>query len=160
MLQVSVPSDVPQADDDAQPGEQSDLFVEPCCAVRQLGRRGLVVRRGAAADGGNPEIAQSHAVLAAARGGLRSEPRLVEHGIKKVAGAIAGEGPSGAVGAVSAGRETQDQDACGGIAEARHGSAPVGLVAVGAAARAGHFGAPGAETRAALAGDDARIQRV
>ena len=156
MLQVSVPRDVAQADDDAQPGEQGDLLVEPACAVRQLGGRWLVLRRRAAADGGDPQVAQPHAVVAAARCGLRGEARLVEHGIKKVAGAVAGKGPSGAVGAVRARCEPEDEDAGGGIAEAGHGTAPIGLVAIGAAARAGHLGAPGAETRAALAGNDAR----
>ena len=160
MLQVSVPRDVPQADHDAQPGEQRDLFVEPACAVRQLAGRGLVVRRGAAADGGDPQIAQLHAIVAAARCGLRGEARLVEHGIEKVAGAVAGEGPTGAVGAVRARRESQDEDTGRGIAKAGHGTAPIGLVAIGAAAGAGHLGAPGAETRAALAGNDAGIQRV
>ena len=119
---------------------------------------GLLPGGGAAADRGDPEIAQAHAVIAAARDRLGGKARVVEHGIEEVAGAIAREGASGAIGAVRAGSKAEDQDAGFGIAKAGNGTTPVRLVAIGTTADLGHLGAPGAEARAALAGNDLLIE--
>jgi hypothetical protein len=61
------------------------------------------------------------------------ETGLVEDLVEDVAGTVAGEHATGAVGAVRARGESQDEYAGGGVAEGRHGESPVGLVAVGAA---------------------------
>ena len=90
--------------------------------------------------------------------GLRGEAGLVEHGKQKVARAVAGEGPAGAVGAVRAGREAQGKHAGMLVAEGGDGFAPVLPIGIGAAAHAGHFGAILAQARAAIAGDDLCIQ--
>ena len=160
MREIAVPGDVAQAHDDAQACEQGDLLIEPACAVGEFRGRRFVVRRRAAADGGDQDIAQLHTVVAAARAGLRGESRLIEHGIEEVARAVAGEGPSGAVRPMRARREPQDQDACRGIAEAGHRPSPVGLVAIGAPTLLGNVGAIGAQARAALADDDAFVECV
>jgi hypothetical protein len=61
------------------------------------------------------------------------ETGLVEDLVKDVAGTVAGEHAAGAVGAVRARSESQDEDAGGGVAEGWYGESPVGLVTVGAA---------------------------
>ena len=53
--------------------------------------------------------------------------------VEPLAGAIAGEDAAGAVGAVGAGREADDDEARGGIAEAGDGAGPVGVGGVGGA---------------------------
>ncbi len=37
------------------------------------------------------------------------QPELLERGVEQIAGIVAGEGPAGAVGALQAGREADDQ---------------------------------------------------
>ena len=66
--------------------------------------------------------------------GFGGESEVVEDRVHEVAGAVAGEGTAGAVGAVRSGGEAEDQDAGARIAEAGDGSSPVGLVDKGAAA--------------------------
>ena len=60
------------------------------------------------------------------------EAKLVQDGVHEVAGAIAGEGAAGAIGAVSTRGEAEDEDAGAWVSEAGNGASPVGLVLVGA----------------------------
>ena len=77
--------------------------------------------------GGDVRVAQLEAVVGGHRRGLVGESRA-EHGREQpVARAIAGEHPTGAVGAVSRRRQPDDQDAGLRIAEAGHREAPVVL---------------------------------
>ena len=124
-----------------------------------LGGRRLVVGRRAADGERDVAVVEDEAVVAGGRGGLVGEAGAMECAVKPFAGAIAGEGAAGAVGAVGAGRETADEQPGGGIAEARDGTRPVGLVGVGGALVAGDRGAPVDQARAATAGDDARVLR-
>ncbi len=96
---------------------------------------GLSPGGGAADDRANPYLAQLEAVVAAGGGGLAGKAELVEDRVHEVSGAVAGEGTAGAVGSVSAWRETHDENACIGVAEPGHRLGPVLLVTVGFATR-------------------------
>jgi hypothetical protein len=54
----------------------------------------------------------------------------MEGGVEPIAGAVAGEHPSGSVGAVRCGREADDREGCGRVAEAGDRSSPVVLATV------------------------------
>ena len=101
---------------------------------------------------------QLEAVVAVGGRGLVGESGLVQHGIHEVAGSVAGEWASGAIGAVSAGSQSHDQDAGLGIAESGDGLAPVFPVAVGAALLAGDLLAIGNQARTASAGDHVPVE--
>jgi len=153
--EVAIPGDLAEADNDADTWELGDLVGEMLGAVADLGGGGLVAGRGAADDGGDPGVFEAEAVVAGCSMGLGGESEGVEDRVHEIAGAVAGEGASGAVGSVGSGGEAEDEDAGAGIAEAGDGTGPVSLVYVGAAARLADGGAVGAEPGAELAGDDA-----
>jgi len=82
----------------------------------------------------------------------------VQHGIHEVAGSVAGEGASGAIGAVSAGSEAHDQDAGQRIAESGNGLAPVFPVAIRTALLAGDLLTIANQARTASAGDHVPVE--
>jgi hypothetical protein len=57
----------------------------------------------------------------------------VQDGVHELTGSVAGERPSGAVGAVSAGSKSEDQDVSVRIAEAGYGACPILVIEVGTA---------------------------
>src|SRR5271157_5473322 len=85
VAEEAVKGDLAQADDDAQVVEQAEFLVEPGRAITQLLGSGFVGRRGAMSDGGDPEAAEFHAVVAGDGPGLRGKTGLMEDGIEKVA---------------------------------------------------------------------------
>ena len=99
-------------------------------------------------------MAELEAVVAGGGVRLVGEAELVEDGVHEVAGAVAGEGAAGAIGAVRSGGKADDEDAGAGVAEARDGPGPVGLVLVGATPGDADSGAVFAESGAELAGAD------
>ena len=86
--------------------------------------------------------------------GLVGETGAVQGAVEEVAGGIPGEHAPGAVGAVRAGRQADDQDARRVVAKTGDGPAPVFLVAVGALALPRDALAVGRQARAQPAGDD------
>jgi len=92
--------------------------------------------------------------------GLRGEAGFVEDGKQEVAGAVAGEGAAGAVGAVRAGGEAECEYAGMRIAEGGNGFAPIVPIGISAAANTGNFCAVGTQARASIAGDDLRVQSI
>ena len=83
----------------------------------------------------------------------------MQRGEQEVARAVAGEDPAGPVPAVRRGREAEDQDPRGRIAEALHRPAPVVPVAVRRPLLARDLLAPLDEPRAAAAVDDRLVER-
>jgi hypothetical protein len=152
--QVAVEGDLSEADDDADAGERFDLAGEVEATVADLLRGGLVAGWGATDDGGDPGMAKLEAVVAMDGTGLAGKAQLVEDGIHEVAGTIAGEGPAGAIGSVSAGCEAQDKNAGERVSEARNRARPVGLVEVGATFGLANSAAVVAETGTKFAGGD------
>ena len=100
------------------------------------------------------EIAECKSVLAVNAGGLRSESGLMQDLIEDVTRLIARKHAAGAVGAVGAGRKPQHQHVRRRIAEGRHGTSPVSLVAVGAPLELRNFRRMTPQSRAAGAAYD------
>jgi hypothetical protein len=99
-------------------------------------------------------VTKRKAIVAGDGAGLAGEAQFVEHRVHEVAGAIASEWAAGAIGAVSAGSEAEDEDAGAGIAETGDGAGPVFMILVGAAAGVADAGTVLAQARAQFAGDD------
>ena len=59
--------------------------------------------------------------------------------VQEISGAVPGEHPPGAVGAMRGGRESDDDEAGFRIAKGRHGASPVGPIAIRAALDARDF---------------------
>ncbi len=87
--------------------------------------------------------------------GLVGEAELVQDRVHEVAGAVAGEGPAGAVGSMSSGSKAENEDAGVGVSKAGDWARPVGLILIGAATGFSYAFAVFAEAGTALAGDDA-----
>ena len=89
-----------------------------------------------------------------ARGRLVREPGLVQGAHQEIAGAVAGEDPTGAIRPVRGGCEADHEQARRRIAEARHRAPPVHLFAVCRLLLNRDAFAIPAQARAALAGND------
>ena len=110
--------------------------------VSRSSGRGLVLRRGAAHGGDDPGAAQLEAVVEVGRGRLVGQADAVQRGEQPVAGAVTGEDPPGAVGAVGGRRQADDQHARVGGAPAGDRAAPVRLPGVRRPLLARHLLAP------------------
>ena len=135
-----------------------EFAVKKAAAIADLFRRGLVLRRSAAHHGSDVCIAQRKSVFFVRSRGLRGEAGAVQHAIEKMTGAIAGERAAGAVGAMRARRQAEDQHPRVHIAEARHRLGPIVAVAVGAALLTPDLLAIFNQPRTAGAGDEFAIQ--
>ena len=100
--------------------------------VAQFGGCGFVSRRGAADGGGDEAVAQFETVVAVDRSRLRRETGSVERRIKEITRCVAGKRPAGAVAAMGARREPDDDRARVGVTEGGDGTTPVGAGEVGA----------------------------
>ncbi len=99
-------------------------------------------------------MAEFHAVIGCYGAGFGCEAEIVEDGIHKVAGAIAGEGAASAIGAVGPRCQTKDEYPGLGVAETGNRLGPVGLVDKSTSARFPDSGAVGTQARASFAGYD------
>ncbi len=157
MLKPRVPRDFPQSDDDAESGQRGHFSIEMIGARDDfLGER-PVVRRCTAHGCRNVHIAQLETIVCVMRRRDVCEAGTMERRHQKIsgaAGAITGEHAACAIGAVSCGRETEDEHTRIGIAEAGHWSPPVALVTECGALLARNLRAERAESRAALTLDD------
>ena len=80
--------------------------------------------------------------------------KFMQDWIHEITGSISGEGASGSVGPMGAGREAKDEDTGTEIAEAGDGTGPVSVVLVRPAPGFADAGAVIAQTGTKLAGDD------
>ena len=128
-------------------------------AIVELLPRRLVVGRRASRRGADQAAFELQAVARPKRGGLGGEAEAVERLVEPVSARVAGEHAARAVAAVRRRGQADHEQAGARVAEDRHRAAPVRLVEEGAALHAGDLGAVGAETRAALAGDHAPLDR-
>ena len=137
-----IKGDPAQADDAFNPGQQIHLLLQKRQAIADLLRRGLVLRRRAAADGGDIETGQPQPIPAVKRFCLVSKSGFIQSTVKENARTISGEHAPGAVRAMRPWRQTNHQQARLGIAEAGHRLAPILPVAVSAAALKSHLLTP------------------
>ena len=139
--------------------EQGQLALQVRQAVVALGRGRPVGGRGAADRRGDPGVAQAQAVAAVLGLGLIGVAGPVQGGEEPIAGAVAGEDPAGAVGAVRGRGEADDYQPRRRVAEAVDRPRPVVLAAV-AHGRVGRGClAPPDQPRAAAADVDLGRQR-
>ena len=89
---------------------------------------------------------------------LRGKSRLMQHGIEKIAGAIAGKGPSSPVGAMCSRSQPEYKHTRIWISERRNRLSPVLQVLVGLFSYPRDISTISAEVGAAVAGHDAVIQ--
>ena len=89
---------------------------------------------------------------------LRGEAGAVQHAIEKMTGAIAGERAAGAIGAMRARRQAENQHPRVHIAKARYWLGPIVAIAIGAALLAPDLLAIFTQPRTAGAGDEFAIQ--
>jgi len=130
MGQIPVKRDLTEADNHPKVLELSELGIEMCRAVPNLLRRGLVSRRSAADDRGDPCFAKLESVFARGTLWLICEGSLVKHGIHEVTGTVAREGSACPVGPVSARSEAEDEDPGTRVAKARNRPTPIGFLSV------------------------------
>ena len=97
VVQICVKGDLAQNHHHFDVGQRGKFAVKIAGAVGNLFRRGLVFRRSATDRSGNVGVQQAETVFTVSSGGLGGKPRFVQHGIEKIAGAIAGKGTAGAV---------------------------------------------------------------
>jgi hypothetical protein len=133
VCEITVKGDLPQADNDADAWQSLDLGSKMTGAVADLRGERLVARRGAAYYRGDPSMAKPQTIVAADGVRFGGKTKVVQDGIHEVAGSVAGEGATGAVGTVCTGSEAKDEDAGTVIAKARDGTGPVGVFEVSAA---------------------------
>jgi len=62
--EIGVKGDFAEADDDTEPGQQSDFLIQKWGTVAEFFRQRLVGGRGAADDGGDPKVGEGEAVAA------------------------------------------------------------------------------------------------
>jgi hypothetical protein len=150
--------DPPEHHDDAEARQEGELSQEIASAGLQLGRRRPVLRRRTARHGGDEDIAEDEAVVAADRRRLVREPGGMQRGVEPVAALVAGEHAPRPVAAVRRRGEPDDEHAGAGIAEGRDGSPPVAPVAKARDLRACRRLAMGNQAGAEPAADEAPFQ--
>src|SRR5262249_4270751 len=107
-VQKGVPGDPAERENRAR-AEDLDFALEIRAAVQHLLRQRLVVGRGATAGRRDVGCAQFQAVLAIDGGRLVGEAGLVQRGVQKVAGAVAGKDAARAIAAVGCRSEADDE---------------------------------------------------
>jgi len=132
---VSIESDLSKTNDHADTWQRLNLAGEMGGAVANLLGQRLVAGWSAANDGGNPGVAKLETIVAVDGSGLGGEAKFVQDGIHEITGAIPSKRAASTVGSVSAGGQSEDQDAGAGVAKAGNGTGPVSLILVGTALR-------------------------
>src|SRR5579872_124458 len=107
----AVEADLSEADDYAHVGQSCNFLVEPGGAGGDFFGEGLIAGRSAAHDRGDPRAGEPHAVIAMGGDGLRGKSGAMQQRIEEVSRAVAGEGAAGAVGAVRARSEADEENA-------------------------------------------------
>lgn len=137
--EISVEGDPPQRNHDPQIPHQRQFLNQPTPAGADFNRARLVLRRRAVHRTSDPGIHQLHAILPRNTLRLRGKTGLEQCAIEKLPGTIPGKYAPGAVRAVRAGRQTDDQQTRVQRPERRNRTAPVGLFGISAPLHCGYF---------------------
>jgi hypothetical protein len=151
---VSVEGDLSQAYDDFQRSKMADLRSQMRCAVPDLLWSGLIPRRSATDDRGDPGVAQTKTVILRDCTWLVGESGLVKDGIHEVSGTVSREGATSAVGSMGTWSQPKDENARPRVAEPGYRTGPVDLIHVSPAAGLADASTVGAEAIAGFAGDN------
>ena len=136
-VEVAVVGDPSERQYQTQLRQRVEIIAQPRAAVGHFVAARLVAGRHAAGGGGDPQAVEPQPVGPVDTFGRAGQTGAPQRRVEKRARGVAGEHAAGAVAAVGAGREPQQQQAGGGVAEARHRAAPVALLAVAAPLLAG-----------------------
>ena len=109
--------DAPKRHDRAKLRHGRNRLHQELPAGVDLGRQRLVLRRHTAHRVADPAIDQLQSIVGAGLIDAFGKAVIEQGRVQQVAGVVAGERASGAVGALHAGREPDDQELCFGIAE-------------------------------------------
>ncbi len=124
----AVMGDFAEAEDHREARHGGDGVDQERPAGPDFGGRRLVFRRHAAHGVGDRDVDQVQAVVRPRRIGAGREAEIDQCPVEQVAGIVAGEGPSGAVGAAQARRQPDDEKPGVERPEGRHRRVvPVGL---------------------------------
>ena len=115
--QRAVVRDAPQRDHRRHIGQRRDARPQEAAAGGDLRRRRLVLRRHAAHRIGDDAVDELQAVVGARLVAPAGEAELQQRCVEEIAGVVAGERSPGAIGAVEARREADDQQPAGFVAE-------------------------------------------
>ena len=154
MASTTVEGYFPETHDDFDAWQCGDLCSEVLATVTNLLRERFVSGRGAADDGADPCMAKLEAIVASDGSGLAGEAEVVQDRVHKVTGAVSSKRASGAISAVCAGSESNDEYTGAWISKAGDGARPVGLILIGTAASVSDALAVGSEAGAEFAVDD------
>ena len=152
--EIAVECDLSEADDDSDTGQRLYFGGKMGGAVANLLGERLVAGGGTADNGCDPGMAKLEAVFAVDCTRFAGKAEFMEDGVHEVAGAVSGEGTAGAVGPMSAGRESKNEDPGAGVAKTWNGPGPVSLVLVGAAPGFADATTVVAKTGTTFTGDD------
>ncbi len=152
--QARVERDAAERDQHADARERIEFGGEVRTTRSDFPRRRFVVGWRAPNGGGDVRVVKDEAVRGIRRNRLVREPRFVHRAHQEAARAIPGEHPACSVGAVRRGREADDQQPGGRVAEAGHRSSPVDFVAVRGLLLGRHPFAVPAQPPATLTVDD------
>jgi hypothetical protein len=137
-VEIRVESDASEGQDRARVNELQFLFEIGQAVPDFFGQR-LVIGWRAANRGGNQCVLEDEAVIGIFRVRLIGEACAMELLVQEIPRAVAREHAARTVGAVRGGREPDDDEVGFGIAKGRHGTAPVGPIAIRAALGARDF---------------------
>ena len=160
IIQVGLESDSPQGDNHAQMSQSFQFALQERSAVGQLLGQRLVVRRRAAGSGGYIESGQRKSVVPAGRRCLIREAGFKQHRVHELARSVPRERPSGAIRAVCARSQSENEHAGVGIAKAGNGLAPILMFAVCAALLASNALPVFDKAWTSRAGDDLGVQNL
>jgi hypothetical protein len=157
LIQRFFPCDLTQSDQHARVNQVQSLL-QPTAACNQFVCSWLVVWRRAVAHRRYRAVIERQAIIGRDGTGLIGETRLVERAIQPIAAPVPSEHPAGPIGAVSRGRQADNQELCPRVAKVRDGLAPVVPFPIGASLFGGNLGAILAEPGTLPATNDARVQ--
>lgn len=127
-----------QGDDDPEVGEKIQFPLQVGATAGELLGGGLVAGRCATHRRRDIEICEPQAVVTGNGGRLGGEPGLVQDAVEEVSGGVPGKHAAGAIGAVGARGQPDEEHPGVRVSEGGHRAAPVGEVLVSAALLLGY----------------------
>src|ERR1700733_4619259 len=138
--------------------QQIQFALQIWAASPNLFHRRLVVRRSAADGCADVGVDKLQPVVPGNAGGLGGKTGGEQYFVEKIAGAVAGEDASRAIGAVGSRRQSDQKQPGFRVAEAWHWLRPIIPIAIRAPFDAPHLAAIFHQARALLAPDDLALQ--
>ena len=130
MSEVTIPCNLPKANNNLHCGQRRDLGGEIRGAIANFFRRRFVTGRCTAHDTSNPCATQLESIVPMDRCWLTRQSDVMEDRIHEITRAVAGKNSPSAICTMCSWGEPQNEDSCPGIAKTRNRSSPILLVLV------------------------------